>query len=71
MTSQTILPSSVTLAGITGTSISRPAQGTVVATFVLPGNAMTGAQNVVVTFPPPPGQPMGATYTLTGGVTIQ
>lgn len=71
MTSQTILPSSVTLAGITGSSISRPAQGTVVATFVIPANATTGAQNVVVTFPPPPGQPMGATYTLTGGVTIQ
>jgi len=26
---------------------------------------------VVVTFPPPPGMPTGATYTLTGGVTIQ
>ncbi|KAF0176312.1 MAG: Uncharacterized protein FD161_3098 [Limisphaerales bacterium] len=71
MMAQTILPSSVTLAGITGTSISRPAQGTVVATFVIPANAATGAQNVVVTFPPPPGMPMGATYTLTGGVTIQ
>ena len=71
MTSQTILPSSVTLGGISGASISRPAQGTVVATFVIPGNATTGPQNVVVTFPPPPGMPMGATYTLTGGVTIQ
>ena len=71
MTSQTILPQTVTLGSITGTSISRPAQGTVVATFVIPGNATTGAQNVVVTFPPPPGQAQGATYTLTGGVTIQ
>lgn len=60
------LPTSVTLAGtITGTSISRPTQGTVVATFTIPANAPTGAQNVVVTFTPAP------TYTLTGGVTIQ
>ncbi|MEY4201007.1 MAG: hypothetical protein RLZZ265_2747 [Verrucomicrobiota bacterium] len=71
MTSQTILPQTVTLGTINGTNISRPVQGTVVATFVIPANATTGAQNVVVTFPPPPGMPTGATYTLTGGVTIQ
>ena len=71
MTSQTVLPSSVTLGSVTGTSISRPAQGTVVATFAIPANAATGAQNVVVTFPPPPGMQTGATYTLTGGFTIQ
>lgn len=71
MMGQTILPSSVTLGGITGTSISRPAEGIVVATFIIPANATTGAQNVVVTFAPPPGMPMGASYTLTGAFTIQ
>jgi hypothetical protein len=42
---------SVTLAGtISGTSISDSAQGTVIATFAIPANAPTGAQNIVVTF---------------------
>lgn len=60
-----LIPTSVTLAGsISGTSISRPAQGTVTATFVLPANASTGAQNIVVTFNPNP------TYTMTGALTI-
>jgi hypothetical protein len=57
---------SVTLAGtINGTSISDATQGTVVATFTIPANAATGAQNVVVTFMSP-----GPTYTLTGGFTL-
>ena len=61
-----LVPTSVTLAGtIAGTSISRPAAGTVLATFAIPANAATGAQNVVITFNPAP------TYTLTGGFTIQ
>ncbi len=61
-----LVPTSVTIGGtIAGTSISRPSQGTVVATFTIPANATTGAQNVVVTFNPAP------TYTLTGGITIQ
>ena len=68
MMGQPLLPTSVTLAGITGTSVSRPAQATVVATFIVPANAITGAQNVVVSFP---GMPTGPTVTLTGGVTIQ
>lgn len=60
-----LIPTSVTLAGsISGTSISRPAQGTVVATFVIPANASTGAQNIVVTFNPAP------TYTMSGALTI-
>jgi hypothetical protein len=57
---------SVILAGsISGSNISYPAQGTVVATFVIPSNASTGAQNIVVTFQngPPP-------YTMTGALTI-
>jgi hypothetical protein len=59
------VPTSVTLAGtISGTSISRPAQGTVLATFTIPANAPTGAQNIVVTFNPAP------TYTMTGAFTI-
>lgn len=59
------VPTSVTLAGtINGTSISRPDQGTVVATFAIPANAPTGAQNIVVTFNPAP------TYTMTGAFTI-
>jgi hypothetical protein len=62
---------SVTLAGsISGTSISDSTQGTVIATFAIPANASTGAQNIVVTFSPPPNQTQGPTYTLTGGFTI-
>jgi hypothetical protein len=57
--------SSVTLAGtISGTSISDGTQGTVIATFTIPANASTGAQNIVVVFN------NGPTYTLTGGFTI-
>jgi hypothetical protein len=57
--------SSVTLAGtIRGTSISDTTQGTVLATFTIPANAPTGAQNIVVVFN------AGPTYTLTGGFTI-
>jgi hypothetical protein len=57
--------SSVTLAGtISGTSVSDSTQGTVIATFAIPSNASTGAQNVVVVFN------LGPTYTLTGGFTI-
>ena len=60
-----LIPTSVTLAGpITGTSVSRPAQGTVIATFAIPAGAPTGAQNIVVTFNPAP------TYTMTGAFTI-
>jgi hypothetical protein len=56
---------SVVLAGsISGTSISDSTQGMVVATFTIPANASTGAQNIVVTFT------SGPTYTLTGGFTI-
>jgi hypothetical protein len=57
--------SSGTLAGtISGTSISDSTQGTVIATFTIPANASTGAQNIVVVFN------NGPTYTLTGGFTI-
>jgi len=57
--------SSVTLAGtIAGTTISDSVQGQVIATFTIPANAPTGAQNIVVVFN------AGPTYTLTGGFTI-
>ena len=60
-----MVPTSVTLAGtIVGTSISRPAAGTVIATFAIPANAATGTQNIVVVFNPNP------TYTMTGAFTI-
>jgi len=63
--------SSVTLAGsISGTGITDLTQGTVIATFTIPSNASTGAQNIVVTFSPPPNQTQGPTYTLAGGFTI-
>ena len=59
-----VQPVSVTLAGtIAGTTFSRPATNQVKATFVIPGGAATGAQNVVVAFP-------GPTFTLVGGFTI-
>jgi len=55
----------VTLAGsISGSNISRPTTNTVMATFVIPSNSATNAQDVVVAFNPMP------TYTLTGGFTI-
>lgn len=60
-----VVPQSITLAGsIAGTAISRPSQATAQATFAIPANAATGAQNIVVVFNP------GPTYTLTGGFTI-
>ncbi|MFZ9941190.1 MAG: YHYH protein [Luteolibacter sp.] len=60
-----VIPTRITLAGtINGTSISRPRATTAQATFVIPANAATGAQNVVVVFNP------GPTYTLSGGFTI-
>jgi len=60
-----IIPTGVTLGGsIVGTSFSRPSATTAQATFTIPANATTGAQNMVVTFNP------GPTYTLTGGFTI-
>ncbi len=56
---------SVTLAGsISGTNISDSTQGTVTATFTIPSNASTGAQDIVITFT------SGPTYTLSGGFTI-
>ena len=60
-----VVPTSITLAGtISGTQISRPSQGTAQATFVIPANAPTGAQTMVVTFP-------GPTFTLNGAFTIE
>lgn len=57
--------SGVTLAGgISGAGISDSTQGTVIATFTIPSNASTGAQNIVVAFQ------SGPAYTLTGGFTI-
>jgi hypothetical protein len=59
------VPASVTLAGsISGTAISRPSTTTVLATFAIPANASTGAQNIVIVFNPAP------TYTMTGAFTI-
>ena len=56
---------SVVLAGnINGTAVSDATSGTVLATFTIPTNAATGAQNLVVTFN------NGPTYTLAGGLTI-
>ncbi len=61
----TAIPTSVTLAGsISGTSLSHPTGNTVLATFAIPANATTGAQNIVVTFNPNP------VYTLTNSFTI-
>ena len=60
-----LIPTSITLAGtIQGTTLSRPSATRAQATFVIPANAPTGAQNIVVVFNP------GPTYTLTGGFTI-
>ena len=59
------VPTSVTLAGsIAGSGISRPAAGTVIATFAISAAAPTGAQNIVIVFNPAP------TYTMTNAFTI-
>ena len=51
---------SVTLAGsIVGSNVSYATQGTVMATFVIPANAPTGLQNIVVQFSVP-------SYTVSG-----
>lgn len=60
-----VLPTSITLGGIAGTAISRPAASTAQATFVLSG-LTAGAKDVVVVFSSP-----GPAYTLSGGFTIQ
>jgi len=60
-----LLPNSVSLAGsISGTMITRPVAGTVLATFAIPANAPSGLQNIVVTFNPAP------TYTMSGAFMI-
>ena len=59
-----VVPVSITMGGIAGTTISRPSATTARATFVIPAATTTGAKNVVVTFNP------GPTYTLTGGFTV-
>ena len=65
MQGQTLLPSTAMLATtISGSSISRPAQATVLTTFAIPANAPTGLQNIVVTFPAPPMGGTGASYTV-------
>jgi hypothetical protein len=60
-----VLPSSITLAGITGTSLSRPSATTARATFVIPAGASAGAQTIVVTFGAP-----APTYTMAGTFTF-
>jgi hypothetical protein len=59
-----LLPTTITLDGISGSAISRPTSGTAKATFVIPAGATVGAKNIIVTFSPAP------TYTLTGAVTF-
>jgi len=63
---------SVTLGGISGTSVSYAVQGTVVATFAITGGTATGAKDVIVTFPPPPlpAPQNNVVFTLAGGFTI-
>jgi YHYH protein len=60
-----VIPASITMDGMTGSSISRPTQGSAVATFVVPANATTGLKTIIVTFNP------GPTYTMTNAVTFQ
>ena len=59
-----LVPTTITLDGISGSAISRPTSGTAKATFVIPAGATVGAKNIIVTFSPAP------TYTLTGAVTF-
>lgn len=59
-----VMPSSITLGGVVGTSISRPSATTAKASFIIPANAPTGLQTIVVAFP-------GPSYTLTNAFTIE
>jgi hypothetical protein len=61
---------SVTLGSLTGSNISYATQGTVLASFYVGSTNALNAQNVVVTFSPPPGQSQGPVYTFAGGFTI-
>jgi hypothetical protein len=62
---------SVSIGTISGTSITRPTQYTIQATFSLVG-AAPGQQTVTVIFPGPPGNPtQTVTYTLNNGFAIQ
>jgi len=59
-----LVPSSITMGGITGTGITRPSATTAAATFVIPANTTPGLKNVIITFSPAP------TYTLTNSFTV-
>jgi hypothetical protein len=59
----------VTVGGVAGTNVTRN-NNTITATVAIPANATTGVQEIIVAFDPPPGQPMGATYNLTGVFTV-
>jgi len=66
-----VVPSSVTLGGVTGMSVSYAVQGTVIATFgITTLNSTPGAKDIIVTFPPPQGMPNGPVFTLAGGFTL-
>ena len=63
---------SLTIGTIKGTSISRPTQYTINATFTIPTGAAIGPQTVTVVFPGPPGNAANTvTYTLTDGFAIE
>ena len=60
-----VVPQSVTLAGnIPGTSVSRPTQNTMLATFAIPEGTSPGLKNIVIVFSP------GPTYTMTNTFTV-
>jgi hypothetical protein len=56
--------SSVTLAGVTGTSVSYPTQGTVIASFALLPDTPTGTQNISIQFLNGPAQPYLVSFTI-------
>jgi len=62
-------PPTVTVGGATASSVTYSGT-TVTATVTIPAGATTGAAEIIVSFPPPPGMADGPSYNLTGGFTI-
>lgn len=56
--------SNVTLAGVTGTSVSYATQGTVIASFALLPGTSTGIQNISIQFLNGPAQPYLVSFTI-------
>jgi hypothetical protein len=62
-----VMPDSVSIGGIAGSSITHDSQYTITAVFDIPGGESAGTQNVTITFATPQGE---LNFILSGGFTI-